>query len=142
MRQAAIAANGGSFSPTLLSVSQSDAAPSCAKKFGHWCLDGKHINRGGIIAIIVIGSLIVLGLLAAIPALVIWRAHKARNYDTVWIPLEPDSAAAASRSACAPPTTTNSDTAISHGCCNLQTVGQTPDCQDRHHNPNLPTASS
>ena len=83
--QAAITEAGGSFSAELVSsISQSDAAPACSKKkFGHWCLDGKRISRGGIIAVIVVGSLLVVAALAAIPALALWRAKKARNYDQV-----------------------------------------------------------
>ena len=85
MPQQAITDAGGAFSTQLVgSITLSDSAPTCSKKkFGHWCLDGKHINRGGVIAIIVIGSLVVLAALAAIPALALWRAKRARNYDQV-----------------------------------------------------------
>ena len=41
------------------------AAAACQEALCHWCLDGKHINRGGIIAIIVVGSVLVLAALVA-----------------------------------------------------------------------------
>ena len=81
--QKAIADKGGDFSPALQSVTTSDSTPACTQHFGHWCLDGKHISRGGIIAVIVIGCLVLVALLAAIPALVLLRARKTRSYDQV-----------------------------------------------------------
>ena len=43
----------------------SPAAATCQKHFGGWCLDGKHINRGGIIAIIVVGCVLVVAALVS-----------------------------------------------------------------------------
>ena len=70
--QAAIASNGGSFSASLQSVSDSSSGTegstsACKQHFGHWCIDNSRVSRGGIIAIIVCGSFFVLCLLVLIP---------------------------------------------------------------------------
>ena len=84
--QAAITSNGGSFSASLQSVSDSssgtESSAACKQHFGHWCIDHSRVSRGGIIAIIVCGSFFVLCLLILIPAFAVSamrRRHSAKE---------------------------------------------------------------
>ena len=51
---------------------------TCQKHFGHWCLDNAHISLGGIIAIIVVGSILVLACIA-LAAFLGARRHRGRK---------------------------------------------------------------
>ena len=82
--QAAITSNGGSFSASLQSVTDSSSSTdgsttACKQHFGHWCIDHSRVSRGGIIAIIVcIGSLVLCVLvLASLAALSARRRRRA-----------------------------------------------------------------
>ena len=74
--QAAIKQMNSDFSLGQSAAPAPPAAAACQKRFAHWCLDGKHINRGGIIAIIVVGSVLVL---AAIVAASVLAARRRTN---------------------------------------------------------------
>ena len=80
--QSYLAAQGYAFSASLDSVSESSTSPPVAKSstctgshhFGHWCHTS--ISRGGIIAVIVIGSLALIAALATTVFVVMWRTQR------------------------------------------------------------------
>ena len=81
--QAAITSNGGSFTASVQSVtdtsSGTDASTTaCMKHFGHWCIDNSHVSRGGIIAIIVCVGFFVLCLLVLV-SLAVLSARRRRR---------------------------------------------------------------
>ena len=82
--QAAITSNGGSFSASLQSVTDTSSGTdgsttACKQHFGHWCIDHSRVSRGGIIAIIVCVGFFVLCLLvlASLAALSARRRRRA-----------------------------------------------------------------
>ena len=81
--QAAITSNGGAFSASLQSISDSSSSTdgsstACKQHFGHWCIDHSRVSRGGIIAIIVCVGFFVLCLLVLIPVFALLARRRRR----------------------------------------------------------------
>ena len=82
--QAAITSNGGDFTTSLQSVTESSSDDSttstaCRSHFGHWCLDNSSVSRGGVIAIIVCVGFFVLLCLVLIPVFLLSAMRRRRS---------------------------------------------------------------
>lgn len=60
---------------TAASATQASSTTTCQRTFGHWCLDGSRLSRGGLAGIITAGCLVLLALTGAIVFLALRRAR-------------------------------------------------------------------
>ena len=77
--QTAISNMGGNFTASESSVSVKDDPNACQSHFGHWCIDGAHISRGGIIAVIVCVGFFVLLCIVLIPVCAVMALRRRRQ---------------------------------------------------------------